>query len=410
MSAHASIADALHIPSHVPPELVRDVDIFAIEPVDGDIHLGWHRLHDGPDIFWTPRNAGHWVFTRADDIQEAYRTPDRFSSKIVAVPYIDTGFRFAPAEIDPPEVNEYRSALAPAFTPKALRSYEKIVRDLTIELIEGFIAEGRCEFQAAVAQHLPIGVFLGMMDFPAEDASHLLPFVEDQTRSPDPARVQASMDGMIAYLRSKIAERRKRPGEDLTSKVLSSMIAGRPASEQEVFSMLINLMFAGLDTVVAELGFSMRYLATHPEHQQQLIERPELIPEAVEELLRYHGITNLARMVRSDMDYHGIAMKAGDPVVLSTTLFGLDERRFHDPLTIDFERDGKAHMIFGSGPHRCLGSHLARLELRTFLEEWFGRIGAFSLDPTQPVECSSGKNNAMICLPLRWTPPLARAA
>lgn len=410
MTAQTAIADPGHVPAHVPQELVRDIDYFAIQPRDGDLHLGWHELHAGPDIIWSPRNGGHWIFTRADDIQEAYRTPDFFSSKIVAIPYLDTGFRFAPAEYDPPSLNFYRAALGPAFTPKALKGYEAIVRDLTIELIDGFAADGHCEFQSTVAQHLPIGVFLGMMDFPKEDARRLLPLVEDQTRSQDPVAVQASMDGMIAYLAEKIAERRANPGDDLTSKVIQSSIDGRPANEQEVFSMCINLMFAGLDTVVAELGFSMRFLATHRDHQRQLIEKPELIPEAVEELLRYHGITNLARMVREDMVFRGIEMKAGDPVLLSTTLFGLDDRKFPDPLTVDFTRENKAHMIFGSGPHRCLGSHLARLELRTFLEEWFRRIGYFTLDPAQDMVCSSGKNNAMITLPLRWDEALARAA
>ena len=410
MTAQTAIVDPGHVPPHVPQDLVRDIDYFAIQPKDGDIHLGWHELHNEPDIIWTPRNGGHWIFTRAEDIQQAYRTPDSFSSKIVAIPYVDTGFRFAPAEHDPPSLNFYRAALAPAFTPKALESYERIVRELSIELIEAFATDGHCEFQAAVAQRLPIGVFLGMMDFPQEDAAKLLPFVEDQTRSPDPAAVQASMDGMIAYLSEKIDARRANPGTDMTSRVIQSTIDGRPVTAQEVFSMSINLMFAGLDTVVAELGFVMRFLAANPGHQRQLIEDPALIPEAVEELLRYHGITNLARMVREDMSFRGIAMKAGDPVLLSTTLFGLDERRFPDPLTIDFKREDKAHMIFGSGPHRCLGSHLARLELRTFVAEWFQRIGAFSLDPAQAVECSSGKNNAMINLPLRWDTPLSKAA
>jgi cytochrome P450 len=402
MNTHSAMSSVAAIPDHVPPDLVRDIDIFALKSVDGDIHLAWHKLHDGPDIFYTPRNGGHWVFTRAEDIQEAYRNHGLFSSRIVAVPFVDTGFRFAPAEYDPPEVNEYRNALAPAFSPKALKRYDEIVGDLCVELIEGFIADGQCEFQSAVAQRLPIGVFLGMMDFPMADAAMLLPLVEDQTRSPDPIAVQASMDAMIAYLAEKIAERRRHPGEDLTSKVIASTIHGRPATEQEVFSMCINLMFAGLDTVVAELGFSMRFLATHPDHQRQLAEHPELIPDAVEELLRYHGITNLARMVRDDMEYKGIRMGSGEPVVLSTTLFGLDERQFPQPTTIDFQRENKTHLIFGSGPHRCLGSHLARLELRKFLEAWFARIPSFALQTGAEVVAESGKNNAMITLPLRW--------
>ena len=400
MSAH--VEAAAPVPDHIPASLVRDFDAFALDAIDGDIHLAWHTLHHGPDIFYTPRNGGHWLFTRAEDIQEAYRNDRLFSSRIVAIPFVDTGFRFAPAEYDPPEVNEYRNALAPAFTPKAIKRYEELIRTLAIRLIEGACAAGRCEFQSTFAQHLPIGVFLGMMDFPEEDAAHLLPLVEDQTRNPDPAAVQRSMDGMIAYLSVKIDERRRNPGDDLTSRVIASQIAGRPASPQEVFSMCINLMFAGLDTVVAELGFAMRFLASHPDHQRELVAHPDRIPDAVEELLRYHGVTNLARMVREDMEFRGIAMKAGEPVMLSTTLFGLDDRKFPDPTRIDFGRENKVHMIFGSGPHRCLGSHLARQELRIFLEEWFARIPEFSIEPGAEVVAKSGRNNAMITLPLCW--------
>ncbi|MGV3768953.1 MAG: cytochrome P450 [Sphingobium phenoxybenzoativorans] len=402
MTTHAKLTVPSSPPPHVAAGLVRDFDVFDMNAIDGDIHKTWHQFHDGPDIFYTPRNGGHWVFTRAEDIQEAYRNYDLFSSQIVSIPYVNTGFRFAPAEYDPPELSDYRNALAPAFSPKALRNYEQIVSDLSANLIEGFIADGECEFQEAVAQRLPIAVFLGMMGFPMEDAAMLLPLVEDQTRSPDPARVQSSMDAMIAYLSEKLDDRRRTPRDDLATKVIDSTIQGRPATEQEVFSMCINLMFAGLDTVVAELGFSMRFLATHPEHQRQLADDPSLIPEAVEELLRYHGVTNLARMVRNDMQFKGIEMRAGDPVLLSTTLFGLDDRQFPDPMTIDFHRENKAHMIFGSGPHRCLGSHLARLELRTFLEHWFARIPEFQIKAGEKVIAESGKNNAMLYLPLSW--------
>jgi cytochrome P450 len=388
------------IPDHVPADLVRDFDFFKVRAVDGDLHLGWHALHDGPDIFYTPHNGGHWVFARAANIEEAYRDTDRFSSKVVALPYVEHDFRFAPAEYDPPEVHDYRRILVPGFSPASLKKSEDLIRALCIRLIEGLKPQGGCEFQTAFSQHLPIAVFLGMMDFPMEDAARLLPVAEAHVRNPDPATVAESGAAMYAYLSEKIEQRRKAPADDLTSKVIAGTVAGRPVRPDEMIGLCMDLMFAGLDTVVAALGFSMRFLATHAEHQARLAADPTLIPEAIEEMLRYHGLTNMARMVKQDMRYGGVEMRAGETVLLSTTLHGLDERRFPDATTVDFDREDKTHMIFGTGVHRCLGSHLARLELKIFWEEWLARIPSFRLDGT--VEAASGRTNMMMKLPISW--------
>jgi cytochrome P450 len=391
-----------NIPAHIPQELIRDFDFFKVEAVDGDLHLGWRALHDGPDIFYTPHNGGHWVFTRAADIEEAYRDTDRFSSKIVALPYVEHDFRFAPAEYDPPEVHDYRRILAPGFSPASLRKSEEIIRSLCIRLIEGLKPLGRCEFQSSFSQHLPIAVFLGMMDFPMSDADRLLPLAEAHVRNPDPAVVAESGAAMHAYLTEKIGQRMQAPADDLTSQVIAGSVGGRAVRVDEVVGMCMDLMFAGLDTVVAALGFSMNFLARHPDHQAILSANPALIPEAIEEMLRYHGLTNMARMVRDDIAYRGVTMRAGETVLLSTTLHGLDERRFPDATTINFDREDKTHMIFGSGVHRCLGSHLARLELKIFWQEWFARIPRFHIDDQAGVEAASGRTNMMMRLPIAW--------
>ncbi|MGV3769445.1 MAG: cytochrome P450 [Sphingobium phenoxybenzoativorans] len=402
MTTQTASAMSGTIPPHIPKELVRDVDIFSIAAVDGDIHLGWHALHDGPDAIYTPRNGGHWIFTRAEDIHAIYRNHKDFSNEIVAVPPVVKSMRFAPAEVDPPELDQYRRALAPAFMPKSLARYEQIARDLAIELIEAFRAKGQCEFQADVARHLPIRVFLGMMDLPAEDAPHLMPTVEDQIRNPDPTALADSFQAMLDYLDSRIEDRRRNPGSDLITQIINSDIDGQKASREQVLSMSANLMFAGLDTVVAAMGFAMRFLATHPEHRQELRDHPEIIPDAVEELLRYHGITNLARVARHEVEVGDVTLGRGDLIVLATTLYGLDERRFPEPEKVDFRRADKAHLIFGSGVHRCLGSHLARTEMRVLLEEWFARIPEFTLVPGEDVKGVSGRNNSIEYVPLRW--------
>lgn len=393
----------LVIPPHVPPELVRDFNYFAIPPVDGDLHLGWNALHNEPDIFYTPRNGGHWVFTRAEDIKEAYGNLDFFvSTSQNAIPRQQRDIRFSPAEVDPPELDDVRKLLLPRFRPGVIKVMEAASRDLCVSLIEGMKPQGGCEFVTGFAQHMPIRIFLTMMDLPREDAARLLPIAEMQVRNPDPEAASESFAEMAAYLEEKITARESELADDLISALIIGQINNEPINRAEIISICLNLMFAGLDTVVSAMSFFMRFLGTHPEHRRQLVETPSLIPSAVEELLRYHGVTNLARSAAKDQTYKGIMMKAGEQILLPTVLFGLDERRFSNPLTIDFIRQDNTHLIFGGGAHRCPGSHLARMELRIMLEEWVARIPEFTVCKDGGSITQSGKVNAMKHLPLRW--------
>lgn len=382
---------------------VIDFDCYAVEPVDGDIQLGWKRLHDGPDIFWTPRNGGHWVLTRAADIYAAYRDDDLFSSHHVAIPAEERTMKFAPAEFDKPEHAKYRMAIAPLFTPSQIKRMEEKARTLSAELIDEFRPDGGCEFVGAFADRLPITIFLTMMDLPATDHALLAPHVEAIARSPDPQAIGTAFQTMIGYLDGKIAEREARGGgEDALSRLLASNIGERPATRDEVLSLAANVMFAGLDTVLSGMAFIMRFLAINPVHRRRLVDEPALIPDAIEELLRRHGIANLARMVSRTTEFGGVVMQEGDLVQLPTALHGLDERRFDDPLTVDFDRADKAHIAFAVGPHRCLGSHLARMELRVMLEEWLPRIPDFRVRDPDGVVARSGRLNALKSLPLAW--------
>jgi cytochrome P450 len=262
--------------------------------------------------------------------------------------------------------------------------------------------DGGCEFVTAFAKHMPIQIFLTMMDLPLNDAARLVPIVERQIRDPSMEAMNESFAEMLGYLDEKVTERERNPGDDIISSLLAGKLNNAPVPHADILSICMTLMFAGLDTVVSAQSFFMRFLATHPEHRRQLVENPALIGNAVEELCRYHGVTNLARSAAKDLVYKGVTMKAGEQILLPTVLFGLDERRFSDPLTIDFTRRDVTHLIFGGGVHRCLGSHLARMELRVMLEEWLPRIPYFSVDEDIGSEAKSGKVNAMKRLPLRW--------
>jgi cytochrome P450 len=391
------------IPNHVPRERVVDFDFFNVKDVDGDIHRGWKRLHEGPDIFWTPRNGGHWVATRAADLEEMYKNYELFSSRHMAIPVAGmSDLPIHPVDADPPEHSAYRGLMAPAFSPKAMRVLETKARELSIQRIQSFLARGECDFISEFSKHMPIGIFLTMTDLPAQDAEILLPLVDTKTRDPDPQAQLDAWNKVVAYVEGKVKERAAHPGTDVISRFVQGQIEGKPISQRHALGMAVLAMFAGLDTVVASLGHVARFLALNPGHRQQLIENPGLIPAAVEELLRRFSVVSDAREVNKDFDYQGMQLKQGDMILLPTLLHGLDERRFPDPLSVDFARADKLHLAFGAGVHRCIGSMLARTELRVLLQEWLSRIPDFRIKPGASTPTQSGQVSVIVRLPLVW--------
>ena len=394
-------AVAAEIPAHVPPERVHDFDFMNLPGHRDDVHLAWKRAVEGaPDIFWTPRNGGHWVAIRADDIEVMQRDHEHFSHESVTIPR-QQSVRLAPLEYDPPEHTPLRAILSPAFGPKPMQALQPDLRALCVELIEGFHARGECEFVADFAKRLPIVVFLRLVDLPLEDREHLLELTEMSVRGNSQQREQANQ-GLYLYVQKWIEQRRATPGSDLLSKIVNAAPGGQALSAEQTFGMLVNVIFGGLDTVAASLGFVTRWLAENPQARRELIENPALMPDALEEFYRRFGIPQTARVIVKDFVYNGVSFRKGEQVLVSKTLHGLDERRYPDPLRVDFKRKRAPHAAFGDGPHRCPGSFLARQELRIFLEEWLGRIPEFRIKPGAKVETSSGMVNGVLSLPLVW--------
>jgi cytochrome P450 len=387
----------------IAPALLIDFDFFKVQAIDGDFHRGWKQLHSGPDIFYTPRNGGHWVYTRAEDIAAAWHDPERYSNRGVAMTREEREMKLYPGEADPPAHTHYRALLQPFFSQKAVQRLEEKMHELTRQLISGFIGAGSCDFQEEMSRKMPIYTFLTMMDLPLEHAAALLPAADWLSRDADPESFMRAMQTMMGYLYERIGERKGRDGEDFISRLLASRIEGRPLSEQEVLSLTANVMFGGLDTVVSTMGFFMNFLARNADHCRQLVDAPNLIPDAIEELLRRHAIANFGRMIAQDFEYKGLPMRAGDLVLLPAALHNLDDRKYADPMTVDFGRAIKNHLGFGTGIHRCLGAQLARVELRVLLQEWLPRIPEFRIGDSGPVVFKSGRINSVHSLPLAWS-------
>lgn len=396
-------------PPHVPENLVVDWD-FTNPAGNVDVNLAWKTLHDGPDIIWTPRNGGHWIATRAADIEHIQKHHDPFSMRRVVLPDHAERPSILPLEMDPPEHARYRTIINQFFTPRAIKDLQEEARRLAIELIEGFKHAGRCEFNAAFASQLPIRIFMKMVDQPLDNLDQLLEWTEMTVRPRHPDDRTKAHLALHAYLEEVIADRKANPGPDLLSAIITAQVGGNAIPHQDLLGMLTTVMFGGLDTVASSLGFAAKYLAENPDKRRQLVERPELIANAADEMLRMFAPSSTARILTRDVEYNGIAFKAGDRIYIRPVLHGMDERKFPNPLEADWERPAleRNYASFGNGPHRCPGATLARSEMRIFLEEWLGRIPDFALDPDQPATFGAGMVNAVLSLPLVWDPATVR--
>ncbi|HZR38449.1 MAG TPA: cytochrome P450, partial [Nevskia sp.] len=286
----------------------------------------------------------------------------------------------------------------------AIRKMEDEVRELSVRLIEGFKPNGGCEFVGEFAQHLPIGIFMSMVNLPESDRLPLLHLV-DQVINPGERSKQEIFAELFRYVAAKVGERRQAPGDDLISKVSTSSIDGKPISVEDAIAVCTLVLIGGLDTVASTLGFVAHFLARHPEHRRQLIEKPQLIQGAVDEFLRRFAVTNPGRIVARDHEYKGVRMKEGDMVMLPSFLHGLDDRHYDNPAEVRFDRPVKPNSAFGNGDHRCPGSNLARVELKVFLQEWLPRIPDFRIAEGQKPGVRAGINGSFYYLPLTWARP-----
>jgi cytochrome P450 len=214
----------------------------------------------------------------------------------------------------------------------------------------------------------------------------------------------AAFQSVFDYFGTKIIPLRKaQPGDDIVSAVLRGKVeGGRAPTDLEVLSLCVLLLVAGLDTVVSMISFMVLFLAQNPAHRQQLLDNPQLIPAAVDELMRRHHITNISRVVVRDLAYNGVQFKAGDLVLLPLSAAGIDEQRYTNAMTVDFGRGEKRSLVFGRGVHQCIGQFLARAELRAFLSEWLPRIPHFQVKADDRAIAIAGKANGFRSLPLTW--------
>jgi cytochrome P450 len=365
----------------------------------------------GQRAFWSSKYGGYWVLTQAADIREAFQHPEWFSSRITGIPPTPRPRRLLPLELDPPEHGVYRHPLAGAFSPRAVAGMEPAIRRTCIALVDAVADRGSCEFLSDFAVPFPTTIFVELLGLPAAEASRFAAWNHSLLHAHDRPEVRADAKTQIAGYLDELVTRRMAEvarGEgrtdDLFAVLAGAEVAGRPLTEDEIFDYAFLLFIAGLDTVTAALGFSFAHLAGNTEHRKALVADPGLIPVAVEELLRAFSVVNPARTAARDLEFADVCVKEGDRVLLATVLANRDPAEFDDPTDVRFDRPVNRHLAFGAGPHRCLGSHLARCELKVALEEFHRRIPDYRIADGAVIRAHGGGAMGVDHLPLTWEP------
>jgi cytochrome P450 len=416
MSAPDQLSPAVAKPAHVADQLVYDFDSFHDKAYLRDPHARIaEMIRDAPTVFWTPRNGGHWMIIGHEAVFNASRDYEKFSSEFVPQSQIAAMLAAMPPgspripqplpiNIDPPDHTKFRKPLQGAFSPKAMMALKDDIRALAAELVDRIKPNGHCEFMSDVAEPLPVQVFLKMFGLPLAKQVEYRAIVKDHLSHPtsDARESMRRLRKIADVMHETLIERRDNPRDDIISLLWQSEIDGHPTTLADMENYCVVLFIAGLDTVMNGIGHGVRHLAGNPALQAELRANPKLVPEASEELLRRYTFTVPPRIVAADLEFEGATMKKGERAFLFLPAADLDPREFPNPETFDLARENKVHIAFGTGPHRCLGSHLARIELQVIYEELLARLPEFRLDPAHPVRFHGGHVVGPDSLHLLW--------
>jgi cytochrome P450 len=339
----------------------------------------WRTLHDHGRLIELDNG---FAATRTDVVEAVMKNPEIFSSK-EAFDSLGSPIPLVPIAFDPPEQTRYRRILQPFFSPRAIRPLEPELRRQVIELIEPIAERGECDFIADLSGKFPIQVFLTLFGLPLDMRDQFIVWKDAILEMSDASSAgvpEASEDGMrkagelFMYLASLVQERRGVAGEDILSQLLSA--EGEDAlTDDEAIGLCFLFILAGLDTVMDALGFGMERLARNPDRRREIVDDPSIIPAAIEELVRLDPPAPFVpRVTTRETMLDGQVLPKGTRVTNLLAVANLDEDGRPEPYEINFQRGDNPHISFGVGVHRCLGSHLARLEMRIVYEEWHRRI------------------------------------
>ena len=391
MSLRPPVADWTSDFDHLDPRWVEDP--FPI----------WDELRHKCPIAHTERFMGVYLPTRYADVRAIAYDTEHFSSHKVVVREGDPPKGGAPPiTTDPPKHAGAKAVLLPAFTPEAIERHAPKTREICRELVDRIAGKPACDAAVDYAQEIPVRLMAHMLGIPAQDGDRFRAWIHDllELGITDNEVLHRANDEMTDYFRAAAAKRREAPGDDLISHLLAARINGNPLSDNHFFGTLRLLLVAGIDTTWSAIGACLWHLATHAADRRRLVAEPDLLPTAVEEFLRAYAPVTMAREIVKETRINGTTFKPGEMVLLSFPAANRDPDMFPDADRVVIDRGQNRHAAFGLGIHRCIGSNLARMEIRAALAEWLARIPDFRLKPDAAVTWSEGAVRGPRSVPL----------
>jgi cytochrome P450 len=368
----------------------------------------WEELRQACPVAHSDRYGGVWLPTRHDDVAAIAYDTDNFTSRSIVVSEFRPPSMLAPQGVappissDPPFHKGARRLLLPAFAPQAIDKLEPATRAYCEELIEGLRGHDVVDAAEGYAQHIPVRVIAKLLGLPESDADVFRGFVNhvlEGVALPLEQRAEGMM-ALFGYLETHIDDHIANPRDDLITYLLEAELDGERLDPFTVARTIGLLLIAGIDTTWSAIGASLWHLASHDADRARLVAEPELLPVAMEELLRAYAPVTMARLVKHDQVWNGCPMKTDEWVLLSFPSANRDPEAFENPDQVIIDREVNRHVAFGLGIHRCAGSHLARMELRVALEVWLEAFPVFHLADPEAVRWSGGQVRGPRTLPV----------
>ena len=377
----------------------------AVDRPVGEWMADLNHLRETSPILWNELGR-YWLVTRANLAREVFQNPSVFTNDSISPADPSPPYRWIPSNVNPPLHVQYRQILNHAFGPAPVARAAPNARRYCQMAIEEIVDRGGCDFVADVGGVFPTRVFLELVGLPWQDAPQFVRWSETIFNGffhgPD---AEVAFAESRAYFVDLIADRRRSPRDpeqDFTTHLLAASVDGQKMPDEDALNIFNQLMLAGLDTVKSALSYSLLHLATHDDHRRRLVDEPAVVPAAIEEFLRAYPLVMEGRKLGEDIEFHGVQMRKGDMIMLALPAIMHDPDYFDRPDEVILDRAKNNHLSFGGGAHRCLGSHLARMEMIVGLEEWHRRIPEYRLACPLDEVIERGGQLSLRALPLEW--------
>jgi len=374
-----------------------------------DPYTIWKDLREGGcPVAHTERFHGVYLPTKHEDVSAIAHDTENFSSRSVLITEVAVedlgGLSTPPITSDPPEHQAHRRALLPAFSPKEIEKWTEITRDICRGLLDEFAELGSCDGSEDYAKHIPVKVIARMIGIPESDGDMFRRWVHElvEVGPTDLDVARRSTREVFDYFQVIIDDHRENPRDDIVTYMLDADMDGEPLDHFQIKGGLFLILVAGIDTTWSTIGSAFWHLAQHPEDRQRLANDPTAVDAAVEEFLRFYSPVTMARIVSNEVELSGTTLCPGERVLLPFAAANRDPDFMEDAEEFRIDREVNRHAAFGLGIHRCLGSNLARMEIKVALEEWFARIPEFELVDAETVTWSVGQIRGPRTIPINW--------